>query len=57
MLDADRRPVSATADYTEVRGVTRVSIEQDDDTSLALLFDPEHNLEERIVAEQFQTLP
>ena len=57
VLDADRRPVSATADYTEVRGVTRVSIEQDGDTSLALLFDPEHNLEERIIAEQFQTLP
>ncbi len=53
VLDADRRSVSATADYTEVRGVTRVSIEQDADTSLVLLFDPEHNLEERIISEQF----
>ena len=52
-LDADRRPVSATADYTEVRGIARVSIEQDSETSLTLLFDPEHNLEERIIAEQF----
>ena len=53
VLDPDRRPVSATADYTEVRGVARVEIAQDASTSLVLLFDPEHNLEERIVAEQF----
>lgn len=52
-LDPERRPVSATADYTEVRGVTRVTIAQDAGTRLNLLFDPEHNLEERIVAEQF----
>lgn len=52
-LNGDRRPVSATADYTEARGVTRVSIAQDDATVLTLLFDPEHNLEERIVTEQF----
>ncbi len=53
VLDADRRPVSATADYTEVRGVTRVTIAQDPRTRLVLLFDPEHNLEERIITEQF----
>ncbi|HEX9647695.1 MAG TPA: NAD kinase [Alphaproteobacteria bacterium] len=53
VLDADQRPVSATADYTEVRGATRVEIHQDPETSLHLLFDPEHNLEERIAREQF----
>lgn len=53
VLDADRRPVSATADYTEARGVTRVEIAQDPATRPVLLFDPEHNLEERIIAEQF----
>jgi len=53
VLDADRRPVSATADYTEVRDVTRVEIRQQSETTLRLLFDPEHNLEERIISEQF----
>jgi NAD+ kinase len=53
ILDAARRPVSATADYTEVRNVTKVDISQDADTSLTLMFDPEHNLEERIISEQF----
>lgn len=51
--DYSRRPVSATADYTEVRDVTRVEISQDTSTKLSLLFDPEHNLEERIISEQF----
>lgn len=53
VLDANRRPVSATADYTEVRNVTRVEVSQNKDTSLTLMFDPEHNLEERIISEQF----
>ena len=45
--------MSATADYTEVRNVTRVEVSQNKDTSLTLMFDPEHNLEERIISEQF----
>lgn len=48
------RPVSATADYTEVRDVRRVEVCQDPERRLNLLFDPEHNLEERILNEQFQ---
>ncbi len=53
VLNYNRRPVSATADYTEVRDVVRVDISQDAATELRLLFDPEHNLEERILSEQF----
>ncbi len=53
VLEADKRPVSAVADYTEARDVTEVDIHEDLDTHLTLLFDPEHNLEERIIAEQF----
>jgi NAD+ kinase len=53
VLEVDKRPVGAVADYTEVRDVTRVEIREDRDTSLRLLFDPEHNLEERIIMEQF----
>ena len=54
ILNSDKRPVSATADYTEARQVTRVSVRQEQNQTLHLLFDPEHDLEERILAEQFQ---
>ncbi len=53
VLNPKLRPVSATADYTEVRNVGRVSVREDRSISLTLLFDPEHNLEERIIKEQF----
>jgi NAD+ kinase len=52
--EAAKRPVSATADFTEVRDVARVSVREDPSVDLNLLFDPEHNLEERIIKEQFQ---
>lgn len=53
MLEAEKRPVSAVADRTEVRHVLEVTVEEDRSKSINLLFDPEHNLEERILAEQF----
>ena len=53
ILESDKRPVSATADYTEVRDVAQVDIEQDAGTGFTLMFDPEHKLEERILKEQF----
>lgn len=52
-LDANKRPVSATADFLEVRDVHTVDIRQTDGPGLRLLFDPEHNLEQRILDEQF----
>ena len=52
--DADFRTVSASADFHEVRNVERVKISESTGISLPLLFDPEHNLEERILKEQFQ---
>jgi len=54
MLSHDKRPVSATADFTEVRNVARVTVHEDRSKGPVLLFDPEHNLEERILSEQFQ---
>ncbi|MFN4281190.1 MAG: NAD kinase [Alphaproteobacteria bacterium] len=54
VLEHDKRPVSAVADYTEVRDVVRVHVTEDPAIDLTLLFDPEHNLEERIVKEQFE---
>jgi len=53
ILDPAKRPVSAAADSTEVRDVAKVIVRQADDMTLSLLFDPEHNLEERILREQF----
>ena len=54
VLQSAKRPVSATADYTEVRDVDQVAVHEARDISLTLLFDPEHNLEKRIISEQFQ---
>ena len=54
VIDPDIRPVSAVADYTEVRHVSRVNVREDRSVSLTVLFDKEHNLEERIIKEQFQ---
>ncbi len=53
VLDPGVRSVSATADFTEVRDVTRVTVCQDGESTVTLLFDPEHDLEERIIKEQF----
>lgn len=53
--EADKRPVSATADFTEVRDVVRVDVVQNVDVTVNLLFDPGHTLEERIMKEQFLT--
>jgi NAD+ kinase len=53
VLEPGKRPVSAVADGEEVRDITRVEVEEDRSVSLYLLFDPEHNLEERILNEQF----
>ena len=53
VLDGDKRPVSATADFQEVRHVSEVTVAQADDIEVTLLFDPDHRLEERILDEQF----
>lgn len=48
-----KRPVGATADFTEIRDVISVTIEQKKSVTATLLFDPDHALEERITREQF----
>lgn len=53
ILEADKRPVSAVADHTEVREVMSVAVSEDAATSVTMLFDPDRSLEERILAEQF----
>lgn len=54
-LDPEKRPVSATADSREFRNIRHVNIEQDMETSLTLLFDPDQALDEKILLEQFST--
>jgi len=53
ILEAAKRPVAAVADYTEVRDIRRVEVREDRSVSLTMLFDPDHGLSERIIAEQF----
>jgi NAD+ kinase len=53
VLSPGIRPVSAVADNRETRSVTEVAIEEDDTVEYLLMFDPGHNLDERILVEQF----
>ena len=53
-LEEDKRPVSAVADAAEMRNIVKVEIEQARTIDLFMMFDPGHNLDERILAEQFR---
>jgi NAD+ kinase len=54
VMEAEKRPVSAVADHSETRSVTRVEVEQASGIDLYLMFDPGHSLDERILSEQFR---
>ncbi|MEO1198418.1 MAG: NAD kinase [Pseudomonadota bacterium] len=53
VLEPKRRPVSAVADHTQFDNITQVDIAEARSFSALMLFDRGHNLEERILAEQF----
>jgi NAD+ kinase len=53
VIEADKRPVSAVADHFEVRSVVKVTARMDINSTMVMLFDPGHSLDERILAEQF----
>jgi NAD+ kinase len=53
VLEADKRPVAAVADFTEVRDVVSVAVTEDRSVGVTVLFDPDQGLSERIIAEQF----
>mgnify|MGYP005809644185 CR=1 FL=1 len=53
VLESEKRPTSAVADFTEVRDVASVAVNEDRTVSVTLLFDPDQGLSERIIAEQF----
>jgi len=53
VMEAEKRPVAAVADHDEVRSVRSVEVTMDHTIAINLLFDPRHNLDERILREQF----
>jgi len=53
VLEAEKRPVSAVADHFEVRSVVAVRARMDKNSSMTMLFDPDRNMDERVLAEQF----
>ncbi|ONG50606.1 NAD kinase [Pseudoroseomonas deserti] len=53
ILEAEKRPVAAVADNVEVRNIRSVEIREDRSLAMTMLFDPDHGLSERIIAEQF----
>lgn len=53
VLAPDKRPVAAVADHHEVGFVRTVEIRMEHKVSMRMLFDPGHNLDERILREQF----
>lgn len=53
VLEADKRPVSAVADHTQIDNVISVQIAIDRSLDLVMLHDPGHSLDERILREQF----
>ncbi|MEP3276731.1 MAG: NAD kinase [Stappiaceae bacterium] len=54
VLEADKRPVSAAADHTEIRGVSRVVVKEQMSSTSLILFDQEHSWDERILTEMFR---
>jgi NAD+ kinase len=53
ILESDKRPVNAFADFNEVKNVVEVSIHEVHNKTVQLLFDRNHSLEDRIISEQF----
>lgn len=53
ILEKEKRPVSAVADMLEVREVDTVEVEMAQNVSVPILFDAGHDLDERILMEQF----
>jgi len=53
ILQGEKRPVSAVADFTELRNAVKVTVKENAEIGLDLLFDPEQNLEDRVLDEQF----
>jgi NAD+ kinase len=54
VLEAAKRPVSASADHNEIRDCVEVVVRQDWESESLIMFNLEHSWEDRILAEQFR---
>ncbi len=54
VLEAEKRPVNAVADHTEIKSVLKIVVRQDRRAKSLILFDPGHSWDERILTEQFR---
>ncbi|WP_017443067.1 NAD kinase [Rickettsia gravesii] len=53
ILNTNKRPVNATADFQEFNNITNVTVKSTKDKPIKLLFNKNHTLEDRIIKEQF----
>lgn len=53
ILEPEKRPVAAVADFTEVRDILTVAVSEDRAVRARILSDPDRALSERIIREQF----
>jgi NAD+ kinase len=54
ILEANKRPVNAAADFTEAKSIVSVTIRESPHETATLLFDASHSWNERILTEQFR---
>lgn len=54
ILEALKRPVSASADHTEIRHVTHVTVRESSKAQGEIMFDSDHGWDERILTEMFR---
>jgi len=52
-MESEKRPVNATADHFQVLSVVAVRARLDPESSMTMLVDRDHSMEERILREQF----
>jgi NAD+ kinase len=53
ILEHEKRPVSAVADFHEFSDIISVTIKESTSRPVRLLFDQNHNLDDRMIKEQF----
>lgn len=53
IIESDKRPVNAVADFYEFKNIQSVSIKSLKNKSVKLLFDTDHTFEDRVIKEQF----
>jgi NAD+ kinase len=54
VLEPEKRPVSVVADHAEFRNILKAEIAEERGIGLRLMFDPGHELDERVLREQFR---